>query len=316
MGKHVIIGAGQVGHRLAELLSTQDHEVVVVTRSGSGPAGVTRVAASAADRDRLTQITKGADALYNCMNPRYHRWPQDWPPVAASLLATAEATGAVLVTLGNLYVYGPADGPMTEDRPLDATGVKGRVRAAMWADMLASHRAGRARVTELRGSDYFGPGARDQSYLGDRFVPPLLTGKRIMFFSDPDIPHAWTYLPDVARALATAAVDERAWGRAWHIPTGPAVSAREVAERLRALADAPAPRFTQVPRRVFNALGAASPMMRELRETRHQFDRPYVLDSSAFETTFGVTPTPLDAALEATLTWWRLRSARSARSAA
>ncbi|GAA2098540.1 NAD-dependent epimerase/dehydratase family protein [Actinomadura alba] len=307
MGKHVIVGAGQVGHRLAELLSAQEHEVVVVTRSGSGPEGVTKVAASAADRDRLTEITKGADTLYNCMNPRYHRWALDWPPVAAALLATAETTGAVLVTLGCLYGYGPVDGPMTEDLPLAATGVKGRVRTTMWADALAAQRAGRVRATELRGSDYFGPGAGDQSYLGDRLVPALLAGRRVSFLSDPDVPHAWTYLPDVARALAIAAVDERAWGRAWHIPTGPAVSARAFAERLCAIADAPGPRFAQVPRWAFNAMGLVSPMMRELRETRYQFDRPYVLDSSAFETTFGVAPTPLDAALEETLAWWRSR---------
>jgi nucleoside-diphosphate-sugar epimerase len=50
-------------------------------------------------------------------------------------------------------------------------------------------------------------------------------------------------------------------------------------------------------------------MMRELRETRYQFDRPYVLDSSAFETTFGVAPTPLDVALKETLAWWRWRLA-------
>ncbi|MBC6461844.1 NAD-dependent epimerase/dehydratase family protein [Actinomadura sp. HBU206391] len=309
MAKHVIVGAGQVGHRLAELLTARDHEVVVVTRSGSGPANTTRVAASAADRDRLTEVTKGADALYNCMNPRYHRWPLDWPPIADALLATAEATGAVLVTTSCLYGYGPSEQPMTEDLPLAATGVKGRVRAKMWTDALAAHRAGRVRVTELRGSDYFGPGALDQSYLGDRLVPSLLAGKRVMFLSDPDVPHSWTYLPDVVQALAVAAVDERAWGRAWHVPTGPALSARAFADRLSALADAPTPRFGQVPRWAFNALGTVSPMMREMRETRYQFDRPYVLDSSAFETTFDVVPTPLDVALKDTLAWWRSRLA-------
>jgi nucleoside-diphosphate-sugar epimerase len=301
MSKHVIVGAGQVGHQLAELLTAQGHEVVVVTRSGSGPDQVTKVAADAADRERLTEITKGASALYNCMNPRYHEWPKVWPPVAASLLATAEATGAVLVTLSCLYGYGPVDEPMTEDLPLAATGVKGRVRAAMWADMLAAHQAGRVRATELRGSDYFGPSAGDQSYLGDRFLPPLLAGKRVMFFSDPDVPHAWTYLPDVARALAVAGTDERAWGRAWHIPTGPPLSARAVAERVCALAGAPAPRFTQVPRGIFNAMGMVSPLLRELRETRYQFDRPYILDSSAFETMFGVLPTSTDEALKASV---------------
>ncbi|MEU5883140.1 NAD-dependent epimerase/dehydratase family protein [Spirillospora sp. NPDC047279] len=303
MGKHVIVGAGQVGAHLAAKLLGMGHEVTVVTRSGSGPDGVRKVAASAADRDRLVQVTRGADALYNCMNPRYHEWPQVWPPVAASLLGTAEQTGAALVTLGNLYMYGPAGGrPMTEDLPMDAPGTKGRIRARMWEDMIASHRAGRARVTELRASDYYGPGSSDQAYVGTvRFVRPLLAGKRVTFLSDPSIPHAWTYTPDVATALAVAGTDERALGRVWHVPTGPAVSAREFGERLCELAGAPAPRIGRLPRPVFNAIGLAVPMMRELQETRYQFDEPYRLDSSAFETTFGVRPTPLDDGLRAVI---------------
>ncbi|MFD0537879.1 NAD-dependent epimerase/dehydratase family protein [Actinomadura luteofluorescens] len=214
MGKHVIVGAGQVGTHLAELLTGRGHDVTVVTRSGSGPDGARRVAANVADRERLTRLAKGADALYNCVNPQYHRWALDWPPMAASFLGTAEDTGAVLVTLSCLYGYGPVDGPMTEDLPLAATGTKGRVRATMWRDALAAHEAGRARVTELRGSDYYGPRSTDQAYIGEtRFVKPLLAGKRVPYFSDPSVPHAWTYLPDVAQALAIAGTDERAWGR-------------------------------------------------------------------------------------------------------
>ncbi|MFA1539623.1 NAD-dependent epimerase/dehydratase family protein [Actinomadura monticuli] len=299
MGKHVIVGAGQVGTHLAERLAGRGHDVVVVTRSGSGPEGVERVAADVADRPRLTEVAKGADALYNCVNPRYHRWVQDWPPMASSFLGTAEDTGAVLVTLSNLYVYGPVDGPMTEDLPLAAPGTKGRVRARMWEDALAAHEAGRIRMTELRPSDYYGPRSTDQAYIGEtRFVRPLLAGKRVWYFSDPSVPHAWTYLPDVAEALAVAGTDERAWGRPWHVPTGPAVSTLEVAERLCAIAGAPEPRVSEVPRALFNALGPFSPLLRELRETRYQFDKPYILDSSAFQETFGVAPTPLDDALE------------------
>ncbi|MFG2250163.1 NAD-dependent epimerase/dehydratase family protein [Spirillospora sp. NPDC048823] len=299
MGRHVIVGAGQVGAHLAERLAGGGHDVVVVTRSGSGPEGVRRVAADVADRARLTEIAKGADALYNCVNPQYHRWAQDWPPMAASFLGAAEETGAVLVTLSNLYVYGPVDGPMTEDLPLAATGTKGRVRAKMWRDAIAAHRAGRVRVTELRGSDYYGPRSTDQAYIGEtRFVKPLLAGKRVPYFSDPSVPHAWTYLPDVAEALAIAGTDERAWGRAWHVPTGPAVSTLDVAGRLCEVAGAPAPRVYEVPRPVFNALGLVSPMMKELRETRYQFDKPYILDSSAFQSTFGMAPTPMDDALK------------------
>lgn len=306
MGKHVIVGAGQVGTHLAERLVRMGHDVTVVTRSGSGPAGVERIAADVADQARLTEVAKGADTLYNCVNPQYHRWVQDWPPMASSFLATAEATGAALVTLSSLYGYGPVDGPMTEDLPLAATGTKSRVRARMWRDAIAAHEAGRIRTTELRASDYYGPGSTDQAYIGEtRFVKPLLAGKRVLYFSDPSVPHAWTYLPDVAEALAIAGTDERALGRPWHVPTGPAVSTLHVAERLCAIAGAPQPRVTEAPRALFNALGLVSPLLKELRETRYQFDRPYILDSSAFQSTFGMAPTPLDDALKTIVAAYR-----------
>lgn len=305
MGKHVIVGGGQVGQHLAELLPTQGHEVTVVTRSGSGPKNVARIAADATDRDRLVQIASGADALYNVASPPYTRWPQEWPALAAGLLAAAEATGAVLVTSSNLYIYGQVDGPMTEDLPAAPVGHKGRVRAKMWSDAFAAHQAGRARVTEVRASDYFGPGAGDQTPVGTRFVPLLLAGKRVTFPGDPSPPHSWTYLPDVARALAVAGTDGRAWGHAWNVPTNPPLSARALAERLSGQAGAPAPRIARMPRWIMYAIGVVSPLVRELRETRYQFDRPFVVDSSAFESTFGITPTPMAKAIEATVEFYR-----------
>ncbi|WP_214105300.1 NAD-dependent epimerase/dehydratase family protein [Acrocarpospora catenulata] len=301
MGKHVIVGAGQVGRQLGTLLLDQGHEVVQISRSGSGAPGAQLIATNAADADALIRAAKGADALYNCVNPLYHRWPIDWPPMAASFLRTAEATGAALIILGNLYGYGPVTGPMTEDLPLASKGVKGRVRAEIWHRALAAHEAGRIRVTELRASDYYGPGSTDQAFLTNYVIIPTAQGKRATVLSDPDIPHAWSYLPDVARALAIAGTDERAWGRPWHVPTLPALSAREIAERTARLAGARAPRITEIPGWLIRTMGVAWPLMREMRETRYQFDRPFLLDSSAFETTFGLAPTPVDEAIKATL---------------
>jgi hypothetical protein len=67
-------------------------------------------------------------------------------------VATAEATGAGYVMLGNLYGYGPVDAPMTEDLPMAPNTVKGRIRAQVWQEAIAAHRAGRVRVTEVRAS--------------------------------------------------------------------------------------------------------------------------------------------------------------------
>jgi nucleoside-diphosphate-sugar epimerase len=80
------------------------------------------------------------------------------PASPESLLTTAERTGAGYVNLSNTYGYGPADAPLTEDRPLSPTTVKGRVRAQMWENALAAHRDGRIRFTEVRPGDFIGPG--------------------------------------------------------------------------------------------------------------------------------------------------------------
>ncbi|MFG1696350.1 NAD-dependent epimerase/dehydratase family protein [Nonomuraea sp. NPDC049309] len=301
MGKHVVVGSGQVGGHLAAKLLARGHEVVVVTRSGRGPEGAVKVAADVSDASRLTEITKGADVLYNCVNPRYDRWLTDWPPMAAAFLAAAEATGAVYVILGNLYPYGPVTGPMTEDLPLASTNAKFQVRAELWHDALAAHEAGRIRTTEVRASDYFGPGATDQSYMGDRFLGPLRAGKAIPLLWPADVPHTWSYLPDVAEALIIAGADERAWGRPWHVPSPEPMTFREMGERMAALLGRPAPRLRQIPWPVIKAAGMFSYMMGELQHVRYQFTEPFIMDSSDFQRTFGVAPTPIDQALKATL---------------
>jgi hypothetical protein len=67
-------------------MADRGERVSVVSRSGSGPADVTRVAADAQDAEAMARLAEGADVIYNCVNPPYHRWPADWPPIAASVL--------------------------------------------------------------------------------------------------------------------------------------------------------------------------------------------------------------------------------------
>jgi nucleoside-diphosphate-sugar epimerase len=294
---HVIVGAGPIGSSTARLLADDGHTVRVVTRSGSGPEHerIERITADATDPDRLSEICAGATALFNCANPPYHRWRTDWPPLATALLRAAERSGAVLVTMSNLYGYGEVSGPMREDLPLAPTTSKGRVRAQMWRDALAAHEAGRVRATEARASDFIGVGAH--SLFNDMVAPAVRSGRRAVVPANFDVPHSLTFTGDVARTLVVLASDERAWGRAWHVPTAPAVTLREAAHRLARLAGAPEPRLRTMPTSVLRLGGLFSPTAREFIEMRYQFDRPFVLDSSAAETTFGLTPTSLDDAL-------------------
>ncbi|MEU2871129.1 NAD-dependent epimerase/dehydratase family protein [Streptomyces olivoreticuli] len=310
MSLYVVVGFGPAGAATARLLAGKGHSVRVVTRSGRSPEpGIEHVALDAADSGRLTEAARGADAIFSCAAPPYHRWASQWPPLASSVCAAAEATGAVLVMLGNLYGYGPVDGPMTEELPLAATGTKGRVRAAVWEQARKLHEQGRIKAVEVRASDFFGPGVTDGGHLAARVMPRLLRGKPVSVLGDPDAPHSWSYLPDVAGALIEVAGEERAWGRAWHAPTGPALSTREMVDRLADRSRTGPVAVRRLSPAVLGVVSVFSPLIRELKEIRYQFDRPFVVDSSAYEDGFAVRATPVDEQVEATVDWWRERSA-------
>jgi len=290
----LVIGAGVIGSRVAGMLAERGNRVSVVSRRGSGPAGV---AADAADAGAMARLAEGAAVIYNCVNPPYHRWPADWPPIAASVLAAAERSGAVLVTLSNLYGYGPRvpggydeAHPITEATPLAATGRKGRVRARVWQDALAAHQAGRVRVAEVRAADFVGPGA--QSAMGERIVRQVRQGKRVSVLGRADRPHTWSFTDDVARMLVTAGTDPRAWGRAWHVPSNEPLSQRQVIDDFARAAGVGQVRSGAIPSAVLRGMGLVWPLMRELRETEYQFRDDFVMDSSAAQTTFGLKPAP------------------------
>lgn len=298
---HVVVGAGPVGSGIASALAEAGREVRVVTRSGSGPdhPAVERVAADASDPDRLARLCAGASTVYNAANPPYTRWVTDWPPLAASLLRAAGTTGAVLVTVSNLYVYGRVDAPMTERTPLHPHDSKGRVREAMWQQALAAHDAGRVRYVEVRGSDY--PDAPAATSHLSRHVPAVLAGRRCRVMGSPDQPHSWTSTVDVVALAVAAAADGSAHGRAWHVPTAPPRTQRQALADLAQLAGAPEPKVSGTAPALLRAVGTLAPYVREVAGTVYQFTDPFVIDDSAAREQFGLQPQPWSRTLQRVL---------------
>ena len=111
-------------------------------RPGTLADGVDWRAADATDPEAAADAAKGASVIYQCLNAPYTAWPKLFPPLQRGVLAAAERADALLVTLENIYAYGPTGGQaMTEDLPLAATTSKGRTRAAMTAELLAVGRS-------------------------------------------------------------------------------------------------------------------------------------------------------------------------------
>ncbi len=305
---HVVFGTGQVGRALVSELTKRGLAVRAVSmhRPPSLPEGVDWRCADATDVEAATQAAAGAAVVYQCLNAPYTKWPQLFPPLQRGVLTAAERAGALLVSLENVYAYGPAGPePMAEDLPLAATTVKGRTRAAMTRELLTASETGRVRIAIGRASDFFGAGVTE-SALGARVFGNALAGRRADFLGNPDLPHTYSYVPDIAAGLATLGTDERAVGRVWHLPGPETVTTRAILELVAADVGHPVG-VRSLPKLAVRALGLVNPMMRALSEMAYEFDAPFVLDTTKYQTTFGIAGTPLVTAIADTIAWYRSR---------
>ncbi len=290
--QHVVIGLGNVGRHVAEQLVEENRSVIVLTRSpATQPVrGATHVTGSLHDLRGLWRSIPHADVIYNCANPPYAQWSRQWPPLTRAVNAFAQSTGAVLATASNLYGYGAAASPLREDLALRATFRNGRARADSWIETMQLHRKGLLRAVEVRAADFVCPG--DQSRMGDRVVPRVLSGKSVQLLGDVTTEHSWAFPVDVARSLIAVANDTRGYGRAWHVPVNPPRTQTQVVNDIADVAGVDHVKVSALPRALQNLAGMMNPVVRELRETDFQFAKPFIVDSSAITSTFGIDPTP------------------------
>lgn len=304
--KHVVFGGGSVGSALAELLHAGGDQVVVITRSGRADvaSGVEITAGDASNADFATEVARGASVVYQCLNPQYDRWPELFPPLQSAVLEAAAASEAKLVSLENLYLYGPTDGrPLTEDLPAAPSGPKGRVRAEMTQQLLDVHRAGKVRMTIGRASDYFGPRGLT-SHMGERVFYPVLASKNAQVFGDPTLPHTYSYIPDIASGLATLGREDGADGRAWHLPNAEAIPTEDFIQMAYDYAGTSG-KVSAMPNLLLNTVALFNSNVREIKEVLYEFEEPFVVDSSSFESTFDHKATTLDVAIPTTVDWFR-----------
>jgi nucleoside-diphosphate-sugar epimerase len=310
-GDHVVIGAGGgTGSAVVRELAGRDLRVRAVTRSGKAdvPEGVERVAADAGTPEGARQACAGAAVVYHCAQPPYTKWAERFRPLTDAIVDGAAAAGAKLVFADNLYMYGPPDGPMTEDTAQRARGSKGRVRIEMADALLRAHADGRLRVAIGRASDYYGPRGTT-STVGENIMKPLLHGKRVRWLGSLDQPHTLNYLEDMARSLVTLGERGEADGQVWHLPAAQPLTGRQFLQLLFEEAGR-APKTGVASRPVLRIAGLFNPLLRELNETLYQFERPFVSDASKFQAAFGpFEPTPHQAAVGRTVDWFRRRYA-------
>ena len=303
---HVVIGAsGGLGNAVVRELVDRRKLVRAVNRSGKAdvPDGVEVVKGDVTDNKTARQVCQGATVVYNCANPPYTKWPEMFPPILDGIIEGAASAEAKLVFGDNLYMYGPVEGPISEDLPYNAAGRKGKTRAQMAKTLMEAHKSGKVRATIGRASAFFGPGVINSS-MGEQVFGATLRGKKVKVLGNLDVPHTYTFVRDFGKGLVTLGEREEAIGKIWHIPSAETLTTRQFLELIFEEAGK-TPKVMAAPRFLVKMMGLFNPIMRELKEMLYEFEKPYIVDHSKYKNIFGEDTTPHREAIRQTLDWYR-----------
>ena len=90
----------------------------------------------------------------------------------------------------------------------------------------------------------------------------------------------------------------------WHVPGPETATTRAVLDLVAGELGHPVA-IRSVPKLVVRGLGLFNPLMRELAEMAYEFEEPFVMDTTKYQSTFEDTATPLADAVAATVRWYR-----------
>ncbi len=306
--KVLILGAnGRFGHAAASAFAAAGWQVLAQVRRAPALSaqGVRYLHTPLTDTAALAAQARGARAVVHAVNPPYTDWPAQVLPLARLGMDVAQQLGATFMLPGNVYNFGAAmPAVLTESTPEAATTAKGRIRSELEAEMKA-RAAGGLKSVVLRAGDFFGAG---QGNWFDMAITKSLARGKLVYPGPLDVPHAWAYLPDFARAFVAVAEQPAAAAFERLHFEGFTLTGLELLEGIAAAAAKlglrPAHSFAHgsMPWRLIRLGGLVKPMWRELAEMAYLWQRPHALSGTLLQQRVGALPcTPPALALQRSL---------------
>ncbi|MHA1911644.1 MAG: SDR family NAD(P)-dependent oxidoreductase [Candidatus Kariarchaeaceae archaeon] len=306
-GLSVVLGAtGAIGSAVIFELAKEKKKVRAVVRNEEKAKKLFKnleleiVKADVMNEKELEKAVKGAKIIYHCLNADYTKWKEMLPKINTSVIRAAEKSKARLAYADNLYMYKQSK-PMTEKHPLNATSKKGKIRIKMAEEILVNHEKGKIKAVIARFSDFYGPNVTNK-FAGPLFENPL-DNKAASWIADLEQVHSMTFINDAARGLIVVAEDQESYGQVWHIPADRPVTGKEFITMIFE-EHGSKPKIKVLGKKMLTLLSFI-PIVRELKEMQYEWDRPFIIDGSKFETMYGFEVTSHKEAIKTTLNWFR-----------
>lgn len=303
----LILGAnGRLGCAAALAFDDAGWRVRAQVRHDPSPqlppgARVLRMALS--DAAELAAAAADATVVLHAVNPVYTRWDAEAMPALQVALDVADRLHAHFMLPGNVYNFGATmPAVLREDTPQRPTTRKGEIRVEMEMQMAQRAATGGFAASVLRAGDFFGAGTG--SWL-DLVIAKSLRAGKLVYPGPLDLPHAWAYVPDLARAFVQVASQAPKTGvSTWHFH-GYTLTGAELLAAIEVAASGlrPAPtqgiRHGRMPWGLIRAGGLLVPMWREVAAMAYLWNVPHALDGSRLAALGDGVPyrTPLAVAL-------------------
>jgi len=302
MSKVMVLGAnGRLGSAAVQAFADAGWQVWAQARQAPRkalPAGVVAVQADALDVRKLRTAAPRLDLIVNALNPDYTRWDALVPQLTSAVIQLAEATGGTVMLPGNVYNFGnelPA--VLTEQTPFADTNPKAGQRIRLEASLAEAAQRG-VRSIVVRAGDFLG----DTGTWLDLGLGRALQAGKLTHMAPEDVPHAWAYLPDLARVfVAVAAQRERLPAHAVLHYAGLTLTGAELHGLIEAAMGRPLQR-ARFPWWLMKLITPVAAMPRALLEMRHLWLRAHRLDETRLAQLIGTVPhTPADQVIRASL---------------
>jgi len=302
-GKVVVLGVnGHIGQAVARAFVAKGWDVTGMARTDKHRTPGVRFVQG--DSDSVAQMRAAigdAEVVVNALNMRYDQWFEG--RMEAQMGRVIEAlgtTGKTMLFPGNIYNFAKTDRVMRPDTPQNAQTVRGELRVRVEQMFEAAANRGDIQVLIVRAGDFYGPGSTMDWF--DQIMFRDIKRGVAHTMGHGNVPHAWAYLPDLARsfeALAAVRSSLNAFDR-FHF-AGNFVTPAEMARAV--IKSAPVQvKVTPFPMVLFRLIGLIDPIVRESGKMRYIWQNPLELKDERLEEILGDGfNTPFDAAVATTI---------------
>ena len=307
MSLHTILGAGgSVGNQLVPILLANNERVRLVSRNPIAVEGAESVSADLSNFEQTLNAVKGSSVVYLLVGLKYDTrvWEITWPIIMTNTINACKQTNSKLIFIDNVYMYGKVHGTMTEETAFNPCSKKGMIRAAVATQLLNEMKAGNIKALIARGADFYGPSGDKTSMPNILVFTNFAKNKKAQWLGDVNLPHSFTFIPDIAKSLYLLSKDESAFGQTWHLPTASKPLSGKQFIELSAKAFNKPNKYFAFPKWMIALVGLFSRDIYEMKEMQYQNELSYIFDSSKFEKHFNFVPTSYEDGINATAAYY------------